>query len=147
MIIAVIAEKQDAKDICDMIFTATKEKYVRLNFRDLKHKIMNIFGDLRLSSKMKYRPFTEFASLIEQSNKIVLVDDCNTEERIAHMRKHKTKFIHFCSSRFFEEGDLYIEKIPKTVREMTSFLDHLDVYMKNNGNVLFQGDGWVLTEG
>lgn len=143
MIIVVVGE--NPPEICDLIFTANKAKYVRFNFSQAKSAVHKVLGNLRVATEKKYRPFQSIVKSIEASEKVVLVDDCTSAERVKAMRQSGAKFVHVATSQWYEDGDLYWEKRPKTLKDITAFLADLEKYVYHDGKILYQGEGWVLT--
>lgn len=145
MIVVIIAPKQDAMDVAHLLFSAQKEKYVRYNFRDAKAAIKCIMGGLRIASDKKYLPFFKIVENIERSEKRVLIDDCDSEQRLMALRGRDAKIIHVGSADFYMDGDLYIENKPKGLRELTQMIERIDHYLNRKvGLTIERGEGWVL---
>jgi len=130
MILAIISEKEISKEISELLFTATKEKYVKYNFRDAKDATSDVLKNLRISSSSKYGPFKKIVSVIEKSEKIVLVNDCNSDDKARVLRDMNAKFVHINCFNLFSEGDLYIEKKPKSIKDITDFISAVDMFIK-----------------
>lgn len=129
MIIAVIADNETARDIVELLFTATKEKYVKFSFRDAKNAFNDLLKNLRVSSDQKYEPFKNIVTTIERSDKIVLVSDCFSPEREKLLRSMNAKFIHIGNYNMVQTTDLYLEKKPKTVKEITKFIGDVNNFI------------------
>ena len=131
MILAIIAEKDIAKEITELLFTAKKERYVIFNFRDAKSAVSPILKNLRISSSLKYGPFKTIVKKIEESDKIVLVNDGNKFERGNVLREMNAHFLHINCFNLYREGDLYMDRKPKSVKDVTEFINIIENYISN----------------
>ena len=144
MLVVIIADGEDAKEIADLIYAAQKDKYVRFNFCDAKSAVKDVIGSLRPPSHKKYNPFIKIVNTIVKSGVRVLVDDCNSKERLSALRSLDSRVVHVGTHRWHIDGDLYFDHKPTSIRDITNFIDEIDQFVSKSNNTLYRGDGWVL---
>lgn len=133
MIVVILSTKENIKDIIDLIFLGNRDRYVKFGFKHVENCLKETLQNIRISSSHKYTPFIKIASVIEQSNKIVLVNDVISGHKLAFLRKHKNvKFVNIGSPFLYESTDMYVEKMPKTIKEMAAFLDIFEAFLEKN---------------
>lgn len=139
MIVAILATPEDTNDLVDLIFCSNKSRYVKFGFHDAKNCFKDILKNFRLSSEYKYTPFINIVNILQKSSKIVLVNDAVDKKKLKLLRSIKNVKIINVGCLFEYQGtDMYVEKMPKSVKEMTDFLEKYDVFLHQESTVFDQ---------
>lgn len=137
MIVAILASAENTNDLINLIFCANKSRYVQFGFEDAKNSFKDILQHIRLSSDHKYTPFLNIVKTIQKSNKIVLIPDCIDKKKLTVLRKiPNAKIVNVGCVFQYEATDMFVEKMPKTVKDMTDFLEKFEVFLAKE-NTLF----------